>query len=273
MIKEAFNLILHVNQTINTYGKYNALVFVAILILFLGITHSDRKSECHNMPLFLMLAGMILVWNPLFVAVIVKYFPYFSNYWQILWTLPTFLIIAQAATIVFRNMRFDKKLVPMVVILIALAGTILPYQSTMARAENTKGIPSDELEVLALLQNNVNAEEICMLAPDTLMIYARRYSAKLTLVYGKDLWMDNLDIESGQDSQYRQEEYELYQLMQAPDASVAQIAVMAAGEGCNCIVLPLAEEDNLQEYKTQMATSGYTHFRNTAKYHIYLKRG
>ena len=264
MIKNAWDLILHVNQTINTYGKYNALLFASFLVLFLTMEQSILA--------IMMVSVVLLLWNPILIALYGNVFPYFTNYWQLLWIVPVFFVIAQAAAVVYAKINYQKKGIVFGILLIALAGTILPYQSPREKIQNQYGIPEAEYEVFEQILQEDLAEEVSIVGPNEIMEYARIYSASITLPYGKDLWRSGLNgSEPVQGNElYSPQVLELYQMMQSPFTQLDKIAQTAAQEGCMVIVLPLEEESDAVWI---LETYGYLSSYQTQKYHIFIRKG
>ena len=271
MIKNAWDLILHVNQTINTYGKYNALLFAAFLILFLTMEQRKQKEQNEQPALMLLtISSVLILWNPLFIAFFIKAIPYFTNYWQLLWSVPVFFIIAQGAAVAYSKTGYQKKGIVFGIVLIALAGTILPYQSTEARTNNQYGIPKAEYEAFVLIEQNMSTDEVSLVGPNEIMEYARIYSASMNLPYGKDLWKSGIDGKSQTNQTYSPQSVELYQLMQAPYIELERIVEIAEQEGCTVIVLPVTEET---ESNQVLEESGYQNIKSTQKYHIFIRKG
>lgn len=98
-LTEVSKLIWHVNMTVNSYGKYNALFYAALLCIFVMQNEKNRKLCYYN------LAILALVWNPLVIKGLLYIFPRFNTYWQFLWLLPTLLVIAYAGTLLYNQIE------------------------------------------------------------------------------------------------------------------------------------------------------------------------
>ena len=84
-MQEVVELIRHVQATLMVYGKYQVLFYLALFyLLFKQNKKSDNQKEQIGVLIY-MLVGLILLWNPLFVAAIIHVFPQFASYWQLLW--------------------------------------------------------------------------------------------------------------------------------------------------------------------------------------------
>ena len=250
MIKDAFTLIGHVNQTINLYGKYNALFFVAILFLFLKKQTKNTQGktmESEDVLFFLSFSGLLLVANPLIIAFFIKVLPYFANYWQTLWVIPGFYLIAQAGATLFAQLGYQKKLIVMGIVVIALAGTIVPYQSPRERCNNLTGIPAAELAVFERLKENYGEDEISLLAPEEILQTARSYSAQFMPSYEVEQWSTDLGTD------------------------FSQTAALAARLGSDSVVLPISEEEQTRQYQEIFLENGFRFYKATEEYAIFIR--
>ena len=239
-MQEVVELIRHVQATLMVYGKYQVLFYLALFyLLFKQNKKSDNQKEQIGVLIY-MLVGLILLWNPLFVAAIIHVFPQFASYWQLLWVLPMIGVIAYAGTLVLAETKeYTKKkswwiYLSIICVIFSLAGTIMPYESeTVKAADNAYGIPTRQMEVLERLDEEKGT--ITLLAPDAVMGVARRYNGATKTLYGRTLWSTSVPKDTA--DAYEEADYKLYALMQEPTGHEEEITKMAAERGCNYLVV------------------------------------
>ncbi|MDD2970568.1 MAG: hypothetical protein PHE02_00355 [Lachnospiraceae bacterium] len=234
-MQEVIDLILHVQNTIEIYGKYQALFWVALVYLCF-----KRKKENQDVLRY-SVVSLLLFWNPLFVYGIIHTFPEVAAYWQLLWVLPVEMVIAYGLTIALQETtahQEGKKIywgyLAAVVVIIALAGTIVPSESdTVQAADNRYGIPERDMEALQCLDQVEGP--ITLLAVNDVLKVSRKYNGSIVNVYGSSLWDPNVpnDTTDG----YTAEMYRLYELMQTPVDHEEEITGLAADMGCGYLII------------------------------------
>lgn len=238
---EVTKLILHVQDTICAYGKYQVLFWIALIYLYLRI----RKEKEQQGVLLYSIVSLLLLWNPLVIYGIVHAFQEVSAYWQLLWVLPVEGVIAYALCLSLQETeacRNHKRIywgyLTGAVLVIALSGTITPYESDAVQAaDNRYGISWRDMEVLERLdQEQISGEtNIVLLATDDVQRAARKYNGSIITVYGSSLWDATVPHDTGDG--YGEQQYELYQLMQTPVEHEEEITGMAADMGCTYLVI------------------------------------
>jgi len=279
-------LIIHVQNTINVYGKYQVLFWIALIYLYL----CHRKDKNRQKVLCYSVISLLLLWNPLVIYGIVHTFPEVAAYWQLLWVLPAEGVIAYTLSICMEdNVAYgeQKKVywccLAGAIVVIALAGTIVPYKSdTVLAAKNPYGIPQREMEVLERLEQEQLPGEnnIVLLATNQVMQAARKYNGAIINLYGSSLW--DPQVPNDTTDGYTKQQYQLYNLMQMPTDHEEEITRMAADMGCTYLVVSNGkreqEEAEVPRDPNQIVDltvdvekwclNGYEAIDETAYYHI-----
>lgn len=296
-MQKFINLILHVNQTVRSYGKYDILLYFALL--YLGLHYlkqknspNDKENKWDARVCLFGIFGFAILWNPVIVMIIIEFMPEFVDYWRLLWVIPTIGILAYAGTriIVDRYLtNKDKKYMLYVhlgvmIVLIALAGTINPYHSdSLEPAENIYGIPDKDMQVLQYWDDT--DEDITLLATNAIIEEARRYNGRIKTIYGRDLW--STSVVTYRIDGYKQILYPLYEQMQSPIGNEDVITKTAAQLGCNYLVVSNGQaEQEAQEIPRDpnaivdmsvdpgnWTLHGYQLVKTTDYYHIFKLEG
>ena len=245
-MQETWSLIQHVTTTITTSGKYGALYLAALFFLFLH--GRDKKKE--RILCYYGVLSYILVMNPVTAGFMIKEVPAFSDYWKLLWLMPMDIIIAYFGMSFIssgkrgsgnehdldsKNTKWKMGYAVVAVIVIALSGTVVPFQADISKAENDYGITNESLEALQIVTENQTEAPICLLAPDAVMEEARVYSGAITLVYGRDIWNEtvNMQVADG----YDEMQMALHQAMGHHEDCMDAIIPAAVNYGCNTLIV------------------------------------
>lgn len=210
------------------HGKYLGLYIISVLFLVLNLKKEDKKN---------------LLFLPL---------------------MPIQLIIAYAAVTLCLHMAKGRKraAVPAaVILLIALAGSVLPYKTDLVKKKYIYREAEAALEIVERLAEEENGA--VLLAPDDIMKQARAYSADIFPLYGKDLWNKNANQSVADD--YTTEIYELYELMKTDYSHPDEIAGLAREYGCNVLLLrermTQEEKENRAAWEFVEEVPGYLVYR------------
>ncbi len=291
-MQKFITLILHVNQTIRVYGKYEILLYIALL--YLALRHLKQKScqtdTKNKWDLRICLFGVLgfaILWNPVLVMLIIELMPEFVDYWRLLWVIPEVGILAYAGTKIItdsyqsnhKKYMFYSNVIAMIA-LIALSGTVNPfYSKSLATADNIYGIPDKDMQVLQYWDNT--NEEITILATNAIIEEARRYNGRIKTIYGRDLW--STSAVTYRIDGYDQVLYPLYEWMQSPTGNEEAITKSAAKLKCNYLVVSngrLEQEGqgvprdpnavlDLSVDPESWSLHGYQLVRTTDYYHIF----
>ncbi len=119
-------------------------------------------------------------------------------------------------------------------ILICMAGTVLPFQSEALKKWHISQGDKEIQDKIAALAENYEGS-VTLLAPDAVMETAKLGSGKIVLPYGKDLWYENCNREIAE--VYTAEELTLFEQRKIDYKQPDTIAAMAAEMRCDVLVL------------------------------------
>ena len=260
-------------------GQYLMLYMAALLFLWLYKEVRNKRFLQYSFVLLLLLlcpvtAGLLLRYQTAF---------YSSSH---LWTLlPMTAVIAYGLTIALEKTeaagigKNRKKIheifcTMLFAILLFLCGTLTPARAVTEETANGERLPREAGEVLELL--TLSEEEIRLMAPDEIAQWARSYSGKILLPYGRNLWEPALSAYTYDD--YTGDELELhewingYLYLPEEDAVYMEESFLSicSARGYEYLVFPIerAEKEPLsaalkgqQEYIPYAVTESYIIYR------------
>lgn len=199
----------------------------------------EAKKKIQLWPfLFGLLSLLLIAANPLSVWVLNKVFPVQGNYDRLWFLLLVFFLIAYAV-VCFASLLGEARQRNVVVVsfalLIGLAGSCYGLLSQRQSEE----VYSQEEEVISVFRQLTEGEkeeqEIVLLAPERVLEYVGMYEPDIRLLYGKDLYMANLDM--GILDTYPPEFLGIYEVIQNPKGNLMLLSQMAVLYGCRVIIL------------------------------------
>lgn len=282
--------------------RYLGLFLTALL--FLGF-YGKKTATCKN-PLFSYgLTMTVLVLCPITAWGLLKYQTAFYTYHHLFLLLPITPVIAWAMTegavsaleylgrdtergaFVRKQKGFAEGIALAVcAVLLMLSGTVALAAENTHRAENTMKIPTEVLEVLQTLENteNVDMTQELLTAPDEVLEYARAYSGRFHLLYGRNMWISELNA-------YTYDTYPAFMtelhawLNPAPgwiseteakvvenNMSPAEAAEKLAESGCTMLVLRTEQYENAAVREALEQGNCFVYLTDTEKYVILQKK-
>ncbi len=238
-------------------GSYGILLFLAILVLY-----SLKKEKNKWLADYTLLVILLVVANPVFVFLAENIFPVLAFGVRFYVLLPTAILVPYATVLLLDRVssRNQKIIISIcIALIIGLAGTGYGTIEGTQRLAEKSYFAGEEAEILKIVSAGDN--EVLLLAPNQIMEMARDYDPQVRLLYGKDLWIEGLDL--GIQDNYSKEIIDAYTAMQSQD--VDQIAVTASKYQCDFIVL-----NNMEGQEP--AISGYQILSQTQNYQIYEKK-
>lgn len=167
-----------------------------------------------------------------------------------------------------------------------LAGTVAPAAEPTARTENDSKMPSEVLEVLCTLETmeNVNLQEEVLLAPDEVLEYARAYNGEFRLLYGRNMWIPELNAYTY--DTYLPELQEIHTWLNPfndpfrtmipkvveENMTPAQGIRSIAESGCTLLVLEGAQYENAEVRNALDQADNFVYLTETDEYVILQKR-
>lgn len=215
----------------------------------------EAKQQIQLWPfLYGLLAMLLVVMNPLAIALINKLTPIAGQYYKV-WSLLLFLFLCAYGMVCFLSILREKKQRILVavgfVVLIGLAGS--SYGLTSKRYSK-----ADFAEEAAVVQSiRERDEDALILATDSVLEYLGVYEPQMKVLYGKDIYTANLDL--GIMDAYPAELSHLYEAVKQPEGSMGEISNMALMYDCDVLVMKKFENspDKAGVYYKKEVTENY----------------
>jgi hypothetical protein len=177
-----------------SYGKYAALFLGAVLFMWVAV---PRREAIVLLERFGALTGFLVI-CPLTAAMLMIYqTPFYSYPW--LWSLvPVTSVIACGGAVLLEN----RKLNPQTIGLICLCLVLLVLcaspggGSVLGESDLLSGNGQKTETILDEVMEEGNTDSICLWAPREVMQWVRLESGDITLPYGRNLWVPELNAYS-----------------------------------------------------------------------------
>lgn len=281
-------------------GMYIGVFFVALLFLWLvcynkfSLNGYKEKKVLFDYTLIIT----ILILFPVSTFVLLKYQTTFFTYSQLFLMIPIAPVMAWGLTEFFMWLReyllarketpgFIKRKpwiceVAMVAVLAAvlwMAGTLSFANEATDAASNGEKMPEEVLQVLQVLQSDedIDLSTDVILATDEILEYARAYSGDMKLLYGRDMWQEELKAYTY--DVYPEELVELHEWLNTTvhgmvwiDANITVDKAFEILENCECTVLVLTKgQVEEEELKRALENSSFVQVAEAQDY-VILKR-
>lgn len=172
-------------------GQYLILYMTALLFMWFQEEKGSKRFLEYAFVLLLLLLC------PVTAVLLLRYQTAFYNSEHLWVLLPMTAFIAYGLTVVLEKMAaagigrrrtrlWETFFTLLLVILLFLCGTLTPARAVSEESEHGARLPKEAEEVLGML--SLSEEEIWILAPDDIAGWARSYSGKILLPYGRNLW-------------------------------------------------------------------------------------
>ena len=214
----------------------------------------ENKKKIQLWPfLYGILAGTLIVANPISICLLDKLVPISNQYFKI-WPLFLMLFLISYGITCFVSILREQRQKMMFIIgcsiLIGLSGS--NYGITAQRQE--KSDIQEELGILEMIEEK--GEGITLLATDSITEYAGIYYPNILLLYGKDLYTP---MDLGIIDTYPAEWISLYEAMKNPKENLEEIMDKATMYACDVIVLRKFEDapSRSRNYKKIYTTENY----------------
>lgn len=185
-------------------GQYLGLFFV--ILLFLWLTGKNKMAQKEKYLLHYGAGMTALILFPPTAWILTKYQTPFYAYSHLFLLLPMTVVLAWGLTEVWEHaMAYTEKQAESrkfvvkhkklcecaaalaCALLLMLSGTVAFAARPTAKTEGSMKIPRETQEVLHILEE-AGPEDELLLAPDEILEYARSYSGKFRLLYGRNMW-------------------------------------------------------------------------------------
>lgn len=239
----------------NYIGNGFAAALFVISLVYLLVVEKDRIKRIILLYTSLVAAGLFFC--PLFAAGVFRYLDG-ETYYRILWLLPMTAVIAYAGVRLAAGCqkRWRKAAAGLLVCAaIVLTGDYVYDNPFFSVAENRFHVP----QTVALVCDAIIVEgrEVRAVFPDEMLLYVRQYTGNVRMPYGRETQVARWGIED-----------DLYEAMNAEVLNCAEIASLAAEEGCHYIILH-ETKPGLEGFEK----TDYHYVKTVAGYCIYLQDG
>ncbi|MDR0949842.1 MAG: hypothetical protein LBM69_10055, partial [Lachnospiraceae bacterium] len=238
-------------------GKYAALLLGSLFYLWY-----IRKTLGRNEVVLLRYAVLttMIALCPITAVLLWMYQTPFYPYVWIFSLAPMTAILAATGVKLYTPLLTGKDKIPQKLTFVAFGIALVVLCGTAGRSM-TEGAKTDLLDiraeetllVLDEFQKEGNTQTICLLAPKEIMGWARILDASVTVPYGRNIWIPQLNGYSY--DQYDEDTYTLFEWVESladadqwSDEAAKQALEVAIEKGVNRIVLP----DYLQESCEQL---------------------
>lgn len=214
---------------------FTALFLAGIVTLWYN--KMDHKQE-HNYLFWYGLVSLLWGISPFYRWLMERFFPELLVGEIFLWILPVMPVLLYMGVEAFGLVRNKKERVFLcmgIVVLLLLAGAS-SYTGKPVRMVNDNGyVPLQEQEIIEITMDYVpEGEEILLWGDAGVMEYVRMMTGDIHLLYGKDLWLGNLEPQMHQI--YEDWHYIAYEQMQHAPFYLDEITKTALERGCDALV-------------------------------------
>ena len=207
------------------YAGYheNGFLFGIFLfaLLYLWLTEKDKifRALFVYVPTILLALFFFPVFRKIFVALMDDG----EIYYRLLWLLQMSIVSAYGAIkLCGRHRRTGLAVIGIVII---ACGSFVYNSEHITRAENAYHLPEEAVEVARLLDPEEG--RIMAVVPSDLIHYIRQYSARINLLYGREMLIDGWD--------YTRDAYEAME--EAEIIDTPSFIELIRGYGCSYVVL------------------------------------
>ena len=238
------------------FGSFRALLPVTAAVICLVLF---RKNLCFAGKILALLAGLVIfLYNPLSQFLWRKLIEE-TVYWRSYWLLPSIPLFAYVLTeLVWMQQGAMRAVVIAAGTAAAVFGGGNMYSQKsgyFTRAENAYKLPGESCKIAEYIVDNVG--ETLALVPDSLYCYLRQYSAKIDLVYGRN-------IDGFTSVVLSKSLHKLHGLMWQPPYKVKRILKRAKKRGCEIVVFRADWEKTADP-----SVCGYVLLETIGNYEIY----
>ena len=235
-------------QNISGSGMLTALYVCAVVFLFFQEKETYKRILLVYLPVFWIGVLLLPVTYRVMAEVIDE-----EIYYRFFWMLPMTLVIAYASVQVYHLYRGKcHGLVAAALVAVLMCGGDFVYNNwRYTKAENEFHIPESVVEICDLM--HAEGREVLALFPMELMQYVRQYDSTICMPYGRNVLVEDWNIN-----------HPLYDMMEAEIVDLDALGEAAIMYNCAYVVLT----ENC-EITGDLTTSGYVLKDSLCGYHIY----
>lgn len=235
-------------QNISGSGMLLALYVCAVIFLFFREKETYKRILLVYLPMFWI--GVLLL--PITYKVVAEVIDV-EVYYRFFWMLPMTLVIAYTAVQVYHVYCGKHRVIAAIALTAVLifSGDFVYNNWRYTKAENEFHVPQTVVELCDLM--HAEGREVLALFPMELIQYVRQYDSTICLPYGRNVLVDDWNIN-----------HPLYNMMEAEVVDCDALGEAAVKYRCAYIVLK--EE---RETSGDLTDSGYVLKNTVCGYHVY----
>ena len=212
----------------------------------------EKKNENKNLLLFYPIFILILVLNPIFCHIVLKFITT-NVYYRFLWLLPLGIIIAYFGTLMLSDVdnKFKKIVATIMFIgIIVYSGNFVYTSSTFKKINNLYKLPDEYIQITQILSSIPIQEKNAMVSTE-LVKYIRQYDASIKLAFQRRPY----------------EDYNMYPIVGFyNEGKVKELVELCERQEVNIIVY-----DNSITLTISPSHYGYNLYAQTEHYDIYVQ--
>lgn len=245
-------------ELLNSYFGKNIISILYILCLVFIIIKSAHKRKSIAFPAIIITICLI---NPV-TYMVLKDKLSGNTYWRMLWMIPMILVIAYAITKLIKDVKqymLKVILLGFIILIIILGGNNMYInQNNFTKADNAYKLPDEVIKISDIILQDCGENENMCLFPSSLYCYARQYSSKIKLLYGRD-------IEGYVNKVWNEEKFHVFYELNNSDMNIPYLFFLLDKYNVNYIVLG----DEIQLSGEALNVHNYYNFGTVGKYTIY----
>ena len=235
-------------QNISGSGMLLALYVCAVIFLFFTEKEMYKRILLVYLPIFWI--GVLLL--PVTYKVVAKFIDA-EIYYRFFWMLPVTLVLAYTAVQIYDLCHEKYRIYAAIglTLVMILGGDFVYNNWRYTKAENAYHVPQKVVELCDLM--HTEGREVLAIFPMELMQYVRQYDSTICLPYGRNVLVDDWNIN-----------HPLYSIMEAETVDCDALGKMAATYRCAYIVLHKERQTT-----GDLAQSGYVRKDTVFEYNVY----
>lgn len=235
-------------QNISGSGMLAALYVCAVVFLFFWEKETYKRILFVIFPAFWI--GVLML--PITYKVVAEVIDV-EVYYRFFWMLPMTLVIAYTFVQVYHLYcgKYKRLTAVCLVLVLVCSGDFVYNNWRYSKAENKFHVSDTIVEICDLM--HVDGREVMALFPMELMQYVRQYDSTICMPYGRNVLVDDWNIN-----------HPLYNMMEEGVLDCEELAEAAALYECSYVVFSTAREK-----KGEMTTGGYVLKDTVGGYQIY----
>lgn len=238
----------------NMFHEYmgTGLLVIWFLITLLYMWIYEEKKSVRIVFMYIPVIILLLYFNPLFAAVVVKILGD-EIYYRILWIVPYVCVTAYGGVELWGRLRGIKQFVCGVclICIFMLSGSYIYQSPLFHKAENVYHVPEEVVTLCDAIV--IPGREVMAVFPGEILQYVRQYTPLVRMPYGREMLVERWNFSDP-----------LYSAMEKETINVENLTAKARERMCHYIILA-----SDRKMDGEMAEYDYVEYKRTQKYVIY----